>query len=108
MSLSVKQILYTSGIVLAFCGVAPAQNVTRELIVGDSGTVEIINKYGRVGVSTIAAAVTGSSVTTSVSSLMASSTKGVSDSEIKISSGGGRMVITVTASDKQKRIDLVL
>jgi len=98
MSLSVTKILYTIGFVFAFWHVAVSQDLKREINVGEGGAVEIVNMYGRVGAKAAVAdfGFTGSSAT------------GVSDSEIKISSGNGQTVITVTASDKQKRIDLVV
>ena len=48
MSLSVKKFVYTIGFVFALCHVLVSQDLTRELNIGTGGTVEIINKYGRV------------------------------------------------------------
>jgi len=98
MILLVKKILLTTGFVLLFWHAAILQDLRRDLNVADGGTVEIVNKYGRVGVKA-----TGSSFGLSVVS-----PKSVSDSEIKVSSDGGRILITVTSSEKQKRIDLLL
>ena len=98
MSLSVKKILFTIGFTLAFWHSADAQDLKRELSVGEGGTVEIVNKFGRVGLKTASEG----------SALTASSAKGVSDAELKIISSNGRTLITVAASDKKKRIDLAL
>lgn len=98
MTFSAKKILLTIGFTLAFWHVASSQDLKRDLGVGEGGTVEIVNKFGRVGVKT---SESGSGIT-------ASSAKGVSDTEVKISSSAGRTLITVTGSDRQKRIDLVL
>ncbi|MGB2914213.1 MAG: VWA domain-containing protein [Pyrinomonadaceae bacterium] len=67
-------------------------------------TIEIINRYGRVGVKAEAVA----DEKTPSGKLTASSPKGVSDGEIKIVSAGGKTTITVVSADDRKRIDLVL
>ena len=101
MRLAAKNILYTAGLIFGLWQIAVSQDLTRDLSVSAGDTIEIINKSGRVA----ARAVVGDQVK---ASLTASSVNGVSDSEIIVNSGGGRVLITVAAADKQKRIDLVL
>ena len=98
MSPSVKKILFTIGFSLTAWHAAFSQDLKRELNVGAGATVEVVNKFGRVGVT---AAESGFGLT-------ASSAKGVTDSEIKISDSSGRTVITVATADKKKRIDIIL
>ena len=104
MWLAVTRFLSLISIIFAFGLAAEAQNLTRELNITSGGSVEIINRYGRIGIT--AAAVVGNKPT--AGKLTASSPKGVSDGEIKLSSANGRMVITVAPSDKRKRVDLTL
>ncbi len=77
-----------------------AQAVTRDLKVADNGTVEISNNFGRVTVRTQGPA----NVNGAVGSVSASSSKGVTASELKIEAG----VVSIVASDLRKRIDLTL
>ena len=104
MSLSVKKFLFTIGLTIWLCHAAQAQEVRRDLSVNAGGTVEIVNKYGRVS----AKAEPADAKSPIAPKLVASSPKGVSDSEIKISNTGGHVVITVAASDPRKRIDVSL
>ena len=83
---------------------AAAQDMTRELSIASGGSIEIINKYGRVAAKAEPSA--GDKPVTS--KLTAMSPKGVSDSEIKKTTVEGRTVITVAPTDTRKRIDLVL
>lgn len=80
--------------------VASAQSVTRDLKVSAGATIEIQNNFGRVSVLAQPAA-KGIAVT---AKLAASSSKGVSENEIKIASG----IIDVAAADPRKRIDVTL
>ncbi|MFN0141512.1 MAG: VWA domain-containing protein, partial [Pyrinomonadaceae bacterium] len=87
-------------IVSLLSSIAGAQDVVREV---SGGFVEVVNRSGRV-----LAKAEGSPGSTKVGNLTASSAKGVSDAEIKISSVGGRTLITVASVDAKKRIDLSL
>ncbi|MEO6655019.1 MAG: VWA domain-containing protein [Pyrinomonadaceae bacterium] len=78
--------------------------MSREFNAGGSGTVEIVNKYGRVAVKAEPAA-TDKPV---APKLTAMSPKGVSDSEITITTVEGRSVITVNPTDLRKRLDLIV
>jgi VWFA-related protein len=84
---------------------AAAQDLTRDLKVGPGDLVEVVNHYGRVSARAVAGP---SDDQPAAANLAASSDKGVSDSEIKITGGGSRLLITVTGPDRGKRIDLVL
>jgi len=79
-----------------------AQDLTRPLKLAEGGTVEIVNKYGRIAVKAETASISAGS------SLQAFSTLGVSDADIQVSEGVLRTVVTVTPADKRKRIDLIL
>lgn len=81
-----------------------AQSLSRDINVREGGTVEIVNRYGRVAVEA-EAAVDDKIV---VGRLNASLPKGVAESAIKIKGGSSRIVITVEPTDKQQRIDLTL
>ena len=104
MRLAVTRFLSLISIIFAFGFTAEAQDLTRELNITSGGSVEIINRYGRVGIT--AAAAVGDKP--AGGKLTAASPKGMSDGEIKLSNASGRMVITVTPSDKRKRVDLSL
>ena len=99
-----KRFPYILLTIVAFSVAVAAQDMTREINVRDGGTVEIVNRYGRVGARAEAAI----DEKPLVSKLTASSPKGVSNAAIKMSGGHGHIVITVEAADKKKRIDLTL
>ncbi len=104
MRLAFIRSLSILSVILAFWLSAEAQNVTRPLNVGEGGTVEIVNKYGRVAARAVAA--TGDKPVEG--KLTASSSAGVLDTEVKLSSGSANVIITVEPKDKRKRIDIVL
>lgn len=79
---------------------ADAQTLVREV---SGASIEIVNRSGRVF-----AKAEGSLADKKVGSLTATSPKGVSDGEIKMTTAAGRTLITVAASDAKKRIDLNL
>ena len=81
-----------------------AQDLTRELSLGENSSIEIINKYGRIA----AKAEPPVGDKPAKSRLTAMSPKGISDSEIKKVLEGGRTMIIVTPSDTRKRIDLIV
>jgi hypothetical protein len=102
MRLAGFTILFT---ICVFCASAvAAQDVTRELNVSPGGTVEIVNMSGRVAVKAEA----GTEEAPVAGSFSASSPKGLSDTDIKITGSGGHTVIAVTRSDIEKRIDLTV
>jgi VWFA-related protein len=80
--------------------ITSAQEVVREV---SGNTIEIVNRSGRV-LAKAEAATEGRKT----GSLTATSPKGVSEAEIKITMVAGRTLITVAASDAKKRIDLNL
>lgn len=82
------------------CLNASAQDVVREV---RANSIEVVNRSGRV-----LAKAEASLASNNVGSLTATSPKGVSDAEIKVSSVGGRTLITVASVDAKKRIDLSL
>lgn len=104
MRLAITRSLFITAVTLAFWLTTPAQDVTLELKVAAGSTVEIVNRYGRVGVKAEAIA----DEKTASGKLVASSPKGVSDGEIKITGAAGKTTITVVSADPRKRIDLVL
>lgn len=83
---------------------ASAQDLTRELKLSAGGTVDVVNRAGRIS----AKAVAFDGNEPPAGSLAATSTPPVSDAEIKVTGGGSRISITVVPSDPQRRIDLVL
>ena len=94
--------LITVSICLFFALPACAADLTRELNVAAGQKVEITNLYGRVGIRAVVIA-----DKTSMGKLLASSTKGVEETDIKTSLGG-RTVISVSPKDRTKRIDLLI
>jgi VWFA-related protein len=104
MRLAGFRILFTSCLLtLTWLGVS-AQDVTRELNVSAGANVEIVNLSGRVAVKAEA----GTEDARVAGGLTASSTKGVSDGDVKIAGSGSHTVITVTRSEAEKRIDLTI
>ena len=104
MRLAITRSLLISAFTLAFWLTTSAQDVSRELRISSGSTVEIVNRYGRIGIK----AETVADEKTPSGKVVASSPKGVSDAEIKIASAGGKTTITVASTDPKKRIDLVL
>lgn len=97
MIFSAKNFLILS-FILAAGQTALSQDFKRELNITEGSYVEIVNKHGRVN---ITSAPLGSSMT-------AAAVRGVAESEVKINSTGGRILITVNGAEPQKRIDLRL
>lgn len=99
MRLTASRVLIT--IVASFVLVitSPAQDLVRDL--GSvAASVEIVNKYGRVAVK--AGPAVGAKLT-------AMTPKGaVTDAEIKVGSSNGSTTITVSPTDKKKRVDIIL
>ena len=92
-----SRFLTISTIVLSTCITVASQSVTREI---GGSTFQIVNKYGRVAVK--AEPTTDGKI--NLAKLSADSAKGVTEGEIKIVGG----VVTVVASDRNKRIDISL
>ncbi|MEO6052167.1 MAG: hypothetical protein ABIP78_12675, partial [Pyrinomonadaceae bacterium] len=104
MRLAVKKLLYIICFVLAFSHTSDSQDLTHELNIAVGGTVEIVNKYGRISVKA-EPSVADKPVASKIS---ATSQKGVSEGEIKITTVDGRTVVIVNPTDKRKRIDLIV
>ena len=104
MRLVVLRSISIISVFLTFYHAAKAQDAVRELNVAVGGTVEVINRFGRVG----ARAVSATDDKPITGKLTAISAKGVSDTEIKMSTFAGHVLITVAPSDIRKRIDLVI
>lgn len=98
MRLAVIRILFTIVFVFALWQIAVSQDFTRELRVATGGTVEIVNKFGRVAVQAIDG--------TKVGSL--STLNDAPGSVINVSSENGRTVVLVAGSKQAKRIDIVV
>src|SRR5258706_5628204 len=104
MRLVVRSLIIICAISLLWL-TAAAQDLKRELKVGKGGSVEIVNKYGRVAAK--AEPVVGEQP--AVSRLTATSPKGVADGEIKMTVvENGSTIITAIPADPRKRIDLIL
>ena len=91
--LSRKPVLPLGFLLLILVSSGFAQELRRDLS-GAGSTIQIINKSGRVSIKTA----------DSGFSLVATSSGGVSDGEVKVSGGS----VTVSTSDARKRIDLVV
>jgi VWFA-related protein len=81
-----------------------AQDVTRELKVAPGAMLEIVNRFGRVAVR----AEPAKGETPVTASLNAQSPAGVSEAEIKVNDSNGRTAVNITATDRKKRIDLII
>lgn len=99
MKLRIRNRIAPLIVVFALAACAAAQGVTRELKLGDGGTLTIVNPTGRVSVEA------KPDVTTL--RLDAASTGGVIDSELEVESGGSIRVATRPGTP-EKRIDLTL
>ncbi len=117
MRLAITRTLLITAVTLTFWLTTAAQDVTRELNVTAGSTVEIVNRYGRVGITVEIVnrygrvgikAETVADEKSPSGRVVASSPKGVSDGEVKAVAGGGKTTITVSSTDPRKRIDLVL
>jgi VWFA-related protein len=104
MGLVFRRLLYIPIIIYASVLTAGAQDLTRELKVAPGGTLEIVNRSGRVAVK--AEPAVGEEPVEA--RLTAMSPKGVSEADIKTGPAGGHTVITVAPSDKQKRVDIIV
>ncbi|MBP6005221.1 MAG: VWA domain-containing protein [Pyrinomonadaceae bacterium] len=82
--------------------VSPAQDVVREIKAGDAETLNVINYFGRVSIVAVP------SETPQPGKLTASSPKGVTDAEVKMTSAAGRTNVEVATTVRDKRIDLTI
>ena len=98
-----ERALVTFSICLLFWSYASASDLTRSLKVGQGDKVQITNLYGRVAVRTVPT----SSDDGPGGKLVASSGKGVEESDVRTSQGG-RTVILVSPRDRSKRVDLLI
>ena len=96
----VRNLTFLAFSVLALTCLTHAQSLTRELKLGEAGTLTIVNLSGRVEVSTA----TGDGVGIR---LTAASTDAVAESEIKVDASGNVKIETAPA-EANKRIDLSL
>lgn len=94
MTFSLRKPLILLGFLLATIPTTSGQELRRELSVGPNSTINVVNRSGRVSVKTAESGFF----------LFASSSKGVSDGEIKVSAGS----VTVVSNDSRKRIDVTL
>ncbi|MBK7707416.1 MAG: VWA domain-containing protein [Acidobacteria bacterium] len=89
-------------IVVVLAGTVPvaAQELVKQINVGDGATVEIVNRFGRIEV--VAAGKDEPSI------LKAASARGVVEREVASSAANGRTRFEITPLDPKKRIDIVL
>ncbi|MBK8812593.1 MAG: VWA domain-containing protein [Acidobacteria bacterium] len=89
-------------IVVVLAGTVPvaAQELVKQINVGDGATVEIVNRFGRIEV--VAAGKDEPSM------LKAASARGVVEREVASSAANGRTRFEITPLDPKKRIDIVL
>jgi VWFA-related protein len=104
MSLSFKNTFSITILVLLSCVAVCTQGITRDINVSANGSVEVINKYGRIA----ARAEPAKDDLPVAAMLKASSSKDLSESDVKVTGSGGRIVIVVSPKDTKKRIDLTL
>jgi VWFA-related protein len=104
MQRNFRHFLTISITILGLSLAAAAQSVTRDLKLADGAAIDIVNHFGRVSV---VAKPLEKDVTTS-GTVVASSPKGVTDAEIRLSTVAGRTLVEVTSTDSRKRIDLTL
>lgn len=101
MKFAVRPTLVLIAFLTVFSNV-DAQEVTRDLALAAGGTLEIVNRNGRI-------AVKAEPDTAKVaSSVKAFSPAGLAEEDLKIAAAGGRITITVAPKDKRKRIDISL
>ncbi|MBA3786187.1 MAG: hypothetical protein H0X15_11755, partial [Acidobacteria bacterium] len=106
--------LLTSFFSLFFALTIQAQSFQRELSLQNGGTVEIINKFGRVDALAEPVKPENDTEENAVGktkgkiSVTANSDKTLSESEIKIDASDGKIRIEVAPSDAKKRVDLSL
>jgi hypothetical protein len=105
MRLTGFRILSTICFVLGGSMIACAQDITRELKLTVGGTVEVVNRAGRVSAKAVAAEEGEDPV---VGKLTVTSPKAVADNEIKVTGGGNHFVINVVPTDARRRIDVTL
>lgn len=82
------------------------QSMSRDLALADGGTLEIMNKYGRIEVSAMAPPDESDKLTPARLTVNAKSR--LTENEIKISSSAGSVVIEVDPSNRGDRVDLSL
>lgn len=99
MNLTAQRLFLTTCLVCAASLTAVAQ--PRKLDVKEGGTLTIVNNHGRVAITAVPQKNEERPVESTLEALSPAS---VSDAEVKVSAGR----VTVTPTDKAKRIDLVL
>lgn len=87
----------------SMCLTVAGQSAVREFSIAEGGTLEVINRHGRIAVTAEKNVGAG----TASPKLTAISPGGITESEIKLVASGGQVFIE-TAADNRKRIDLLL
>ena len=90
---------------MSLCVTAFGQDVVRELKISDGGHVEVVNHFGRVIAKAIKPAKEGEVIG---GTLKATSSNGLSDNEIRLTSAKVGILIVVTPNDPKKRVDIDL
>lgn len=106
MKIRFAQISFIFFAVIFTAFTAEAQNLRRELQLTKGANVEIVNNFGRVDV--LAEKTEAENQTEIKSFLTANSVNPVDESDVKIISANGKVLVEVAPSDSKKRIDLAL
>src|ERR1043165_788586 len=104
MKFAVIRVLGLTALILASLSVAAAQDLARDITVGEGGSVQVINHSGRIGIKAEAAP-EGKTIQPQ---LKAVSDKGVTEKEVSVGGGKAGITITVSPADAKKRIDIVV
>ncbi len=81
-----------------------SQDLTRHFTIDSSGSIEIVNRSGRVAV----LAVSNGENSSRSAELTASGDRAIGESEIKITSEKGRTIIKVEPAERNTRVDITL
>lgn len=110
MILFLRNIRFVLPVVLFVTGTLQAQTYKRDLDVGRGANIEIVNHFGRVYVIAEPEPPAGPAdpKPTIKYTLTASGDKTVSDGDIKVDTGGGKIKVETSSKYSGKRIDLAL
>jgi len=93
--------IFTIAVCLCTVAVIPAQNFERDFPIATGGAIEVKNQYGRVYFLV-------DEELENTAKVSATSTSGISDSDLRIDASGGKIRIEVLPQTKKNRVDFLI
>jgi len=107
MAAAIRNFLLSIIFVCSFCAVSQAQGLTSEYTLSKGGTLEVVNRFGKVEIQAQPVADDAPTDEKNVK-ITATGDGKVYESDVSINASGSNIVIEVKPSDARKRVDLAI